>query len=228
MWMVALPAMPAFNKPVCNYIDGIIAVWLLVGIYRGKRRGMTQEILPTLQWIFIIVLGGLFYASLASLILKYCKGAFTTLWANITGYIIIAALIHLLFLWIKERIGHKLIGSDYFGAMEYRLGMLTGLLRFACIVIFVFALMHSRVYTDDELAAIEKFQQKSFEDIRFPTYATIQHSALKESFTGREVEANLDRLLITSSAGSGPSKPSQTPAAKSTEQLNAIIGPAKK
>jgi len=222
---MCMAALPALNGISYGYFDGIVVVWLLIGIFRGRKRGMTQELLPTLQWLAIVILAGLFYLPFSAVIFQNTSGAFNHLWSNITAYVLIAFAINLFFRWIKESIGEKLTGSDLFGGKEYYLGMIAGLLRFACMIIVLCALMHSRVYTQAELADIEKFQKKSFEDIRFPTYPSIQHAVLTESFTGRLIQDNLSRVLIASTFAS---KPAETIAQKRQDTINAILGAPKK
>jgi len=85
--------------------------------------------------------------------------------------------------------------------------------------------MNSRVYTAAELAEDEKIQKKNFEDIRFPTYLSVQHTMLVESFTGRLIEDNLQHVLIVSVSGE---KPAETIAKKREDTINAILGPPKK
>jgi hypothetical protein len=186
---------------------------------------MTQELLPTLQWLAIVVLAGLFYLPFSGVIFQNTSGAFNILWSRLTAYLLIAFAIHLIFLWLNQSVGEKLTGSDYFGRAEYYLGMLAGLVRFACMLVVLCALMHSRVYTPAELAETEKMQKKSFEDIRFPTYGSVQHSILVESFTGRLLEDKLPRVLIASVSGG---KPAQSIAKKRDDSINAILAPPKK
>jgi hypothetical protein len=147
------------------------------------------------------------------------------LWANITAYVLIGFAINLVFIWIKEGIGEKLTGSDYFGRNEYYLGMLAGLVHFACIIIALVSLMHSRVYTPAELADIEKFQKKNFEDIRFPTYPSVQFAVLSESFTGRSIVNYLHPVLIESTYAR---KPVESFAKKQNDAINDILGQPKK
>ncbi|MGP8198309.1 MAG: CvpA family protein [Limisphaerales bacterium] len=207
-----------------SYFDLIVIVWLLIGILLGRRHGMTQELLPTLQWLGIVILAGLFYAPFASVIQQNTSGAFSRLWANVTAYVLIGFAINIFFIWLKNSIGEKLTGSDLFGRSEYYLGMLAGLVRFSCIVVALCALMHSRVYTAAELAATEKSQKKNFEDIRFPTYGSFQHTVLTESYTGRLIQDHLPLILIASVQP----RHSETIAQKSQETINAILGAPKK
>ena len=218
-----MAALPAFTF---DYVDVVVVVWLIIGIIRGRKRGMTQELLPTMQWVAILFLAGLFYHPLADIIFSNTGGAFNRLWANVTGYLLIAVGIHMAVLWIKQVIGEKLTGSDMFGRWEYYFGMISGLVRFACIVLVLIALMHARIYSAAELAETEKMQKRNFEDIRFPTYGSVQHAVLAESFTGRLVEDNMSKLLISSTTP--VSKPTETIAKKREDTINAILGTPKK
>jgi uncharacterized membrane protein required for colicin V production len=201
------PAPVTSSFTAMSYVDIIVMVWLLVGLLCGRRRGMTQEVLPTIQWVLIAALAGLFYAPFGGLIAQVTSGAFTHLWANVTAYVIIAFVIHLFFVWIKQGLDEKLTGSDYFGRSEYYLGMAAGLVRFACMFIVLVAIMHSYVYTQAELAETEKMQKKNFEDIRFPTYGSIQHAVLSESVSGRWISGTLSCVMITTAPSAKPTPP---------------------
>jgi uncharacterized membrane protein required for colicin V production len=220
-----MAASPAFNAASFGYFDIVVVVWLIVGIARGRGRGMTQEILPTMQWLAIMVLAGLFYFPLSAIIFQSTSGAFNHLWSRVAAYVLIAFAVHLVFVWLNQTMGEKLKGSDYFGRAEYYMGMLSGLVRFACIVVVLCALMHSRIYTKAELAETEKMQKKNFEDIRFPTYGSVQQAVLVESFTGRLIEDNLATVLITSDSGR---KPLEAFAKKQNDANNTIIASPKK
>lgn len=218
--------MAALSSTPVNYFDGVAIVWLLIGIVRGRKRGMTQELIPMLQWIAIVALAGLFYRPFSVIIIRSTSGAFSPLWSNLTAYVLIGFAVHLVFVWLKQNVGQKLSGSDVFGRAEYYFGMVAGLVRFACMLIAMCAVMNSRVYTQAELAETERMQQKNFEDVRFPTYGTIQHAILAESYTGQLIESNLSQFLITSVA---PPKPGgETLAQKQQDTINSIIGQPKK
>jgi uncharacterized membrane protein required for colicin V production len=190
--------LPALGRLNVNYVDLIVAAWLIIGLMYGRKQGMTQELLPTVQWLAIVMVAGLFYLPLSVLIRQYAH--FEILWSNIFGYLLIAFGIHLVYLWIKHLIHQKLIGTDMFGRAEYYMGMVAGVVHFACMLILVCALMNSRIITKAERAKTEKAQSDAFSDIRFPTYGSIQQAVLFESFTGSLIESNLNTVLITSVA----------------------------
>jgi uncharacterized membrane protein required for colicin V production len=195
---------PTLNRLPINYVDLIVVVWLIIGLLYGRKRGMTQELLPMIQWVAIVVLAGFFYHPFSIIIREYAH--FDHLWCNILAYLLIAFGVHLIYLWIKHLIHQKLIGSDLFGRAEYYFGMLAGLVRFACMLVVVCALMNARIITSAELAKTEKAQSDAFSDIRFPTYGSIQQSVLFESYSGRLVEANLNPVLIATVTGPGAVK----------------------
>jgi uncharacterized membrane protein required for colicin V production len=218
--------LPAINAKSFNYVDGVFAAWLIVGVILGRKRGMTQELLPTLKWVATVVLAGLFYLPFSAFIFKNANGAFSLLTTKIIAYIAIAFVVNLVFISIKQAIGEKLSGSDFFGRAEYYLGMTSGVVHAACILIVLVALMNSRVYSDAELAETAKIQKKNFEDISFPTYGSIQHAVLTESFSGKLIKGNLSRVLIASASDNTP--PPETPGKKKEDLIKEILGPVKK
>lgn len=223
MQMAAL--LPAFSGMNVNYVDLIVVVWLIIGLLYGRKRGMTQEILPTIQWVAIVVVGGLFYRPLAALIQQYAH--FESLWSNILGYLLIAFGIHLVYLWIKHLINNKLIGTDMFGRMEYYFGMAAGVVHFGCMVVMVCALMNARIITQAELAKTEKAQSDAFSDIRFPTYGSIQQAVLFQSFSGPMIRTNLSSVMIATTAPAPASK-SLSLKAQQEQMINEILDSKKK
>jgi len=218
--------LPGLNRLNVNYVDLLVAVWLIIGLMYGRKRGMTQELLPTIQWIAIVVVAGLFYRQLSLLIHQYAR--FEPLWSNIFAYLLIAFGIHLVYLWIKHLIHQKLIGSDMFGRAEYYFGMIAGVVRFACMLIMVCALMNARIITKAERAKTEKAQADAYSDIRFPTYGSIQQSVLFESFTGTLIETNLNLVLIASVVPKAPAPKVETLKQQQERLVNEILSGGKK
>lgn len=219
---------PKIDFAKFNYFDIIAIVWLLVGMWRGRKRGLSQELLPTLQWIGIVVVCGLFYWPLSQFLKPYIQ--FSILWCNITAYFLIAVGIHVIYLWFKQMLAAKLVEKDAFGQAEYYLGMVAGVVRFACMLLVLLALMNSRVATAAELAETKKFQERWFSDISFPTYGEFQQDVLLKSFTGTLVEATLKPILIASvNSSSGGAPPGAKPgkqdsiAQKKNQEIDDIL-----
>ena len=181
-----------------NYVDGIILVFLVVGIFRGRKRGMSEELLTFLQWMVIIFVGGKIYEPLGLMLSK--QAPFSLLMCYVAVYVGFAILTKILFLQIQRAVGEKLVGSNFFGVTEYYLGMLAGMIRFACMVLLTMALLNARLVTERERAVTAKMQSKNFEGISFPTFGSIQQAVLFESFLGKNVKEHLSFLLIESTA----------------------------
>ncbi len=192
MCLAALP--PQFAHVKYDYFDGLVVVWLIIGLFLGRRRGMSQELLRTIQWVAIVIVAGLFYRQGSMLVHEYCQ--FGLLWSNIFAYVLIAFGVHMIYMWIKHLVGEKLSGTDFFGRWEFYLGMLAGVVRFACMIVALCSLMNARIISKAEMAQTEKMQAASFSDIRFPTYGSIQQAVLFNSFTGGLIESNLQSVLI--------------------------------
>lgn len=216
--VAALP--PVLARARFNYFDFIVVVWLIIGLFRGRKRGMSQELLPLLQWVGIVAACGLLYPPFTPLVRQYTL--FGLLWSRVTAYLLIAFGVHLIYLWFKQMLATKLVEKDPFGRGEFYLGMMAGVIRFGCMLIVGMALMNSRVATAAELAQNEKFQAANFSDIRFPTYGEVQHDVLIDSFTGNLVESRLNTVLIASVTGSTATK-NQTIAQKRNQTIDDIL-----
>jgi uncharacterized membrane protein required for colicin V production len=187
-----------FGGLAFSYMDAIVLVWLVAGLLRGRKHGMTQELLPALKWVAIVLLAGYFNQPLAAFIREGSNGAFSPLWSLIAAYALIALVLALLFALLRHGLGDKLTGSDLFGRYEYYSGMLAGLVRFACMVLVLLAVMHSRIVTQPELDAINAQMKKNLDDIHPPRYiyGSIEQAIFFQSFTGRSVQEYLPDLLI--------------------------------
>jgi len=187
---------------------------------------MSQELLPLLQWIGIVTAAGLLYEPFGLVIRQ--DTFFSALWSNVTAYVLIAAGVHLIYLWFKQMFAVKLVEGHLFGRSEFYLGMTAGAVRFACMLLAGLALMNSRVETEAELAKTEKFQKDNFSDIRFPTYGQFQQVVLFKSFSGNWIRSNLQSALIASAVPEPAPQP-KINAQKNTKMVADVsVPPAKK
>jgi uncharacterized membrane protein required for colicin V production len=184
------------DKLPFNYIDLIIIALLVVGIFRGRKRGMSEELLTFVQWIVIVIGGCFVYQPLGNLI--KLSAPLSTLACNVMAYVLFALLVKLLFTQIKRAVGEKVLGANFFGVTEYYLGMMAGMIRFACVILMTMALVNARLITAEERATTAKYQRRNFESVSFPTFGSIQQAILFESFAGTQVKEHLDFLLIKS------------------------------
>src|ERR1035438_6850503 len=68
MIAAAAAAPPATNGLPFNWFDMAVLVVLGFGLFRGRRNGMSKELLPLLQWLVMVTVCGLGYAMLAGML----------------------------------------------------------------------------------------------------------------------------------------------------------------
>lgn len=177
-----------------GWFDLVATGVLAVGLIRGRRRGMSEELLDVFKWLAIVVASARYYQPLANLLTAYTHVA--GLLANLTAYIVVLLTISLLFSIGKRLVGEKLVGSDTFGNLEYYLGMAAGVLRYGCVLLVVLAVLHAPHISEGKRQATAKMQRENFGNISFPTLSSIQDDVFSHSILGRLVDAYLDSQLI--------------------------------
>ena len=178
-----------------NFFDVLLLFVLVVGILRGRKHGMSEELMGVMMWVAILFGCALIYEPGGDLI-----GQFTNLFGRLScylvAYVVGALLVVGLFLGIKRLLSGKLLGSDVFGRAEYYLGMGSGLVRASCITLAVLALLNARYFSPTEVRAMEKFQDDMYGSNFFPTLHTVQATVFEKSLTGPWIKENLGFLLI--------------------------------
>src|SRR5690242_16589066 len=154
-----------------NWFDIAIVLLLGLGIQRGRKHGMSEEVMLVIKWLAIVIVGGLCYAVVGDVISD--NSVFTHLSSYLMAYIVIALGITVAFLVIKKMANGKLVGSDVFGSGEYYLGMMAGLVRYACILIFALAFLNAPLYTKQQIEADVKFQNDVYGSTFFPKLYTV-------------------------------------------------------
>ncbi len=185
----------SLNQLPINLFDLLLLVVLTAGIYRGRKHGMSEELLGLLTWLAVLFGCALLYQPGAQLI-EHFTGMFSRLTCYLVAYVGAAALIFLLFLGLKRALGGKLLGSDIFGRLEYYLGMGSGLVRFSCMLLAALALLNARYFTPTEVRAEEKYQNDVYGSTFFPTLHSVQATVFDKSLTGPWIKENLGFLLI--------------------------------
>ena len=185
----------SLNQLPINLFDLALLVVLTAGILQGRKHGMSEELLSLFTWLAILFGCALLYQPGAELI-----GQFTSMFSRLTCYLIAyvcgAALIFLLFLGIKRALGGKLLGSDIFGRSEYYLGMGSGLVRFACMLLAALALLNARYFSPAEVRAMEARDIDIYGSDFFPGLHSVQATVFDQSLTGPWIKENLGFLLI--------------------------------
>lgn len=200
-----------------NWFDVTVAIVVIVGLQRGRKNGLSVELLGTIKWLAIVFGCAFAYGPIADFI-SQSTSAFDRFWANLLGYLGAALLVIAVFAFIRRGLHGKLVGSDVFGRGEFYFGMIAGMLKFTCILFVVLALLNARSYSAAEIKADHDYQIKEFYGNQSDLYHggyfiklyTVQAQVFEKSFVGPWIRKKLDWMLIT------PTAPQQTQLARRT------------
>jgi uncharacterized membrane protein required for colicin V production len=191
------PAAP-LGRIIWSVQAGVVLIVLGIGVFRGRQRGMSEELLGLFQWLAIVVGSALAYRPLGKMIAASTE--VTLLMAYIGAYLLSVIGIKILFSWIRKIVGEKLVGGDLFGGAEFYLGMLAGAVRCGCMLIVILAMLHAKNITSEQLAKQAKMQKDNFGDISFPTFGSVQHEIFYSSLSGKFIGRHLSDQLIQATA----------------------------
>src|SRR3989442_15463098 len=110
----------SLDKLPINGFDLVLLVVLITGIARGRKLGMSGELLSLLKWLAILFGCALAYQPIGETFAQ-TTGIFSMLSAYIIAYIVAALLVLLIFALLKRNLDGRLLGSNVFGRAEYYL-----------------------------------------------------------------------------------------------------------
>jgi uncharacterized membrane protein required for colicin V production len=203
-----------------SVFDGFFVAFLIVGILRGRKRGISEELLDVLQWIAIVVCAAFAYPAIGGLLINFA--AFPPLLGNVFGYVLATLIVVFLFQMLKRGVGEKLVQGDVFGRFEFYLGMLAGFVRFLCIALFILAIFHAKYSTQAERDRMAKLQRDNFGSVSFPTFDEMQYSVFYKSASGNLIRTNVPVLLIQP-VPTGPDRPSNTIGRRRENEVNKVF-----
>lgn len=213
----------SFDKLPVSWVDFLTLIIVCVGFARGRKRGLSEELLDTVQWLIIIVAGAFLYHTLGDLL--YQKPLLSLLSYYLLSYILIAVGIKLVFVFVKRRLGQKLVESDMFGRFEFYGGMAAGSVRWLCMYFFVLSMLHAPLYTAEELEARRRYVDYNFGSDFFPSIDKIQAEVFKVSFTGQGATKFLGRFLIEPTSSQAKALRGETSLARRNERrIDAVLG----
>jgi uncharacterized membrane protein required for colicin V production len=178
-----------------NFFDVLVIVVVAAGIVRGRKHGMSEELLGTVMWLLILFGCAAAYEAGGDMICSFTT-LFSRLSCYLMAYIGVALVIVLVFAGIRRVLGGKLLGSDIFGRSEYYLGMLSGVVRFTCMLLVGLALLNARYFSPKEVRAMQAYVDDVYGSDYFPTLHSVQTSVFDKSLTGPWIKDNLSFLLI--------------------------------
>lgn len=205
-----------------SWVDLVTALVILIGILRGRKRGLSEELLDTLQWLAIVVGAAYGYRELANVLNQ--NPIMSLLTYQVLSYILIALVIKGLFTVVKKRIGQKLVEGDMFGRGEFYLGMAAGSLRWICMYFFILSLLHAPAYSAEFRKQKAQQDEYNFGDISFPSIMSLQDEVYTRSYTGKSAEAYLGHMLMhPASAESKQLRGSNSMAKRREREVDAVV-----
>ena len=198
---------PWYENLSFNWFDVAILAMLVVGYFRGRKNGMSKELLPTCMWLTVVLVAGFGHQFLGQWLLDsgLAGKIFGSLakYVNISCYLLITMVIFTVYSLLAKRFREKITGSNTFGSNEYYLGMGAGIIRYACILMFVLALLNAPYYSAAEVAATQAYNarwygggEKGFSGDFIPSLADVQSAVFKKSFTGPYIHNDISFLLV--------------------------------
>jgi hypothetical protein len=216
----------ALDTTSFGWFDIVVLAVLGFGLFRGRRNGMAKEMVPTVQWISVVVVSGFCYPMAAQLFINAAK--FSKMTSCILSYLILAVVVYVIFSVINRKLTPRLTTSNAFGSSEFYLGMPAGMIRFACILLAALALLNAPVYSAAQVAEHNAYVartygggQSGFSGDFFPTLQSIQEQVFKKSFTGPLIKEWFSPVLIDIGT---PDAKGQTPGVPQQKQPVIHIG----
>jgi len=182
-----------------GWVDFLTLLVICVGILRGRKRGLSEELLDTTMWVTIIVAGAFLYRVMGKFFIQ--KPLLSLLSYYMMSYILVAIGVKIVFVLIKRKFGQKLVESDMFGRLEFYGGMMAGTVRFLCMFLFVLSLLHAPYYSEEYWAKRAKEVDYNYGSDFFPHPCKIQRSVFQNSFTGKNAQKYLSILMIEQTDG---------------------------
>ena len=211
MVAAAIPkTIPWWQHFTFNWFDVAVVLVLAFGFWRGRKHGMTRELLPFLQWLGILLGAGFGHAFVADWLtqqglVRYCFGtAFKERTAALmTGYVCIALVVFIVFVALRRRLNPKLEGRSLFGGNEYYWGVPAGLARYSCMILVALALLNAPFYSAADIVAQKAYNNKvyggglaGYSGDFIPSVNEVQNNVFKESLIGPFIKDNFSMLLI--------------------------------
>ena len=175
-------------------MDLVTLVIIAAGVVRGRKRGISEELLDVIKWALILAAAAYVYEPLGSMLAS--STVFSLLSCYVGVYATIVTIVLVTFSFIRKQVGDKLVSSDAFGDAEYYLGMVAGAFRYGCVLLVVLAFLNARYYSPEEIKAYETYQDRNYGSQFFPSFGSLQRELFTESLTGTLARNYLSIFLI--------------------------------
>jgi uncharacterized membrane protein required for colicin V production len=211
--MIAAAAQTNVSHLSANWFDAVVVVMLGLGLFRGHKNGMSKEVVPLFQWLMLVIISGWGYKIAAQVFIN-AAGMDKTV-SYVLAYIILALVVYLIFAFINRAMTKKVETSNFFGAREFYFGMPAGMIRFACILVALLAVLNAPFYSKTDVEVHKIYMRNTYGGGEYsgnylPDLQTVQAQVFKESFSGPYIKKYLGTMLIGATAAGqsgGPNAP---------------------
>ena len=214
-----IPTTPWWHHLAFNWFDLALVAVLAFGFWRGRKRGMTKELIPTLQWLAILLAASFGHIFLADWFQQ--QGFVRQVFGNhfnertaalMSAYLVILFILFVIFTALKRKYNPKLEGSNFFGSNEYYWGVAASVVRYVCLILVAMALLNAPYYSPNEIAAIKLYKLNNFAgggNVKgmegdtgdyIPSVYEVQDTVFKQSLIGSFIKADVSVFLINSTA----------------------------
>ena len=177
-----------------NWFDVLLLVLLVAGILYGRKRGLSETLIPMLRAIAIVIVATFLYHPLGSWLVSVT--GFSLLSCRVAAYIILMIAVWCIFIALRRWLGGKLLGSDIFGKSEYYLGMPAGVITVACFLVTALAILNARQFTEKEIKLKQAYVKDVYGSDFFPGLLAAQDAVFIYSYTGPKIREYAGLLLI--------------------------------
>ena len=173
-----------------------VAVLLLLwgGLLRGRAKGMSNQLLELLQWLGTVFVGALLYRPIGHWLQPHLQ--VSSVATNVIAFLLIGSVLKLVVGRLENGISEKLLSGDYFGRLEYPLGMLAGVLIHAAVLLAALSLIRARHISAEEAKAAEKKQLAELGSTFFPDLGMIQREIFAKSMSGKFIDQHFGQHLL--------------------------------
>ncbi len=177
-----------------GWFDLIVAALLVTGALRGRKHGMSEQLLPLLRWISAVVVAALLYKPVGHFIEN--QTLLSKLASFITAYLGCLLLVFISFSIIKRLTGGKPISAEKFGKSEYYLGICAGVLTVVCILIVALSFLNARKFSSKEIQARQAYEKDVYGSSFFPSLDSMQAFVFQKSMSGATLKQRAGNLMI--------------------------------
>lgn len=177
-----------------GWFDIIVLALLVTGILRGRKHGMSEELLPLLRWLSAVAVAAILYKPIGLFIES--QTLLSKLSAFITAYLGCLLLVFILFAVLKRLSGGKPISAERFGKSEYYLGVMGGVVTVTCMLIVSLSFLNARKFTSKEIQTRQAYEKDVYGSSFFPTLDSMQVFVFKKSLTGSALQKMAGGLMI--------------------------------